>query len=141
MKALTLWQPWATLIAIGAKTYETRSWRVDYEGPLLIHAAKSTDGLHMAHQHPFIETLAAAGYKTIGDLPKGAFVCRVWLHGCYRTETVRGSISEREFRFGNYSDGRWAWKLTLEEMFDPPAPARGMQGLWEWEGGGLDLSQ
>jgi hypothetical protein len=27
MKAITLWQPWASLIAIGAKKYETRSWR------------------------------------------------------------------------------------------------------------------
>lgn len=26
MKALTIWQPWATLIAIGAKPYEFRGW-------------------------------------------------------------------------------------------------------------------
>jgi activating signal cointegrator 1 len=40
MKALTLTQPWATLVAIGAKKIETRSWRTDYRGPLAIHAAK-----------------------------------------------------------------------------------------------------
>ena len=27
LKALTLWQPWASLVAIGVKTIETRSWR------------------------------------------------------------------------------------------------------------------
>lgn len=40
MKALTLTQPWATLVAIGAKKIETRSWSTTYRGPLAIHAAK-----------------------------------------------------------------------------------------------------
>lgn len=40
MKAVTLWQPWASLIAFGLKTIETRSWGTRYRGPLLIHAAK-----------------------------------------------------------------------------------------------------
>lgn len=40
MRALTLWQPWATLVALGVKTIETRSWGTSYRGPLLIHAAR-----------------------------------------------------------------------------------------------------
>lgn len=40
MKALTLTQPYATLVAIGEKRLETRSWRTSYRGPLAIHAAK-----------------------------------------------------------------------------------------------------
>ena len=40
MKALTLWQPWASLVALGVKTIETRSWSTTYRGPLAIHAAK-----------------------------------------------------------------------------------------------------
>lgn len=39
MKALTIWQPWASLIACGAKRYETRSWPTKYRGPIAIHAA------------------------------------------------------------------------------------------------------
>lgn len=39
MKALTLWQPWASLVALGAKRIETRSWSTTYRGPLAIHAA------------------------------------------------------------------------------------------------------
>jgi hypothetical protein len=39
LKALTLWQPWASLIALGVKTIETRSWPTKYRGPLAIHAA------------------------------------------------------------------------------------------------------
>lgn len=42
MKALTLYQPWATLVAIGAKRIETRSWKTDYRGPLAIHVSKRT---------------------------------------------------------------------------------------------------
>ncbi len=40
MKAISLWQPWATFVALGVKTIETRSWKTSYRGPLAIHAAK-----------------------------------------------------------------------------------------------------
>ncbi len=39
MKAIVLWQPWASLVALGVKTIETRSWSTKYRGPLAIHAA------------------------------------------------------------------------------------------------------
>lgn len=39
MKALTVYQPWASLLACGAKQYETRSWATKYRGPIVIHAA------------------------------------------------------------------------------------------------------
>jgi hypothetical protein len=39
MKAITIWQPWASLIACGTKKYETRSWPTKYRGPIAIHAA------------------------------------------------------------------------------------------------------
>lgn len=42
MRALTVWQPWASLIAECVKTIETRSKPTHYRGPLLIHAGKST---------------------------------------------------------------------------------------------------
>lgn len=40
MKAITIWQPWASLLAMGIKQYETRSWATSYRGPIAIHAAK-----------------------------------------------------------------------------------------------------
>lgn len=40
MKALTIRQPWASLIGLGVKTIETRSWTTRYRGPLAIHAGK-----------------------------------------------------------------------------------------------------
>lgn len=44
MKAITLYQPWATLVAIGAKRIETRSWFTSYRGPLAIHVSKKIPG-------------------------------------------------------------------------------------------------
>lgn len=45
MKALSLWQPWATLIQVGVKWIETRSWRTAYRGPLAIHAGCSRSAI------------------------------------------------------------------------------------------------
>lgn len=43
---LTLWQPWASLVAIGAKTIETRGWATPYRGPIAIHAAAKRPNSH-----------------------------------------------------------------------------------------------
>ena len=50
IKAISLWQPWASLIALGGKKIETRSWPTKYRGPLAIHASKN--------QPPYAQTLA-----------------------------------------------------------------------------------
>lgn len=43
MKAITLKEPWASLVVNGYKTYEFRSWKTSYRGKILIHAAKGVD--------------------------------------------------------------------------------------------------
>jgi hypothetical protein len=43
MKALSIKQPWANMIASGRKTIETRKWKTDHRGPLLIVSAKLPD--------------------------------------------------------------------------------------------------
>jgi hypothetical protein len=43
MKALSVRQPWATLIISGQKTIENRRWTTPYRGPLLIHASQQVD--------------------------------------------------------------------------------------------------
>lgn len=43
MKAISIWQPWATLVAIGRKRVETRAWSTSYRGPIAIHAARRWD--------------------------------------------------------------------------------------------------
>lgn len=41
MKALSVKQPWANMIAAGKKTIETRTWVTKYRGPLLIVSSRS----------------------------------------------------------------------------------------------------
>lgn len=41
--AISVKQPWAALLAVGAKTLEIRTWKTQRRGPLLIHASKVPD--------------------------------------------------------------------------------------------------
>lgn len=136
MKALSLTQPWATLVAIGAKKIETRSWPSRYSGPLAIQAAKGfpRDCMDLCRDEPFWSALNSAGILRPSDLPRGVVLCTVTLMGCRKTEDVIGQIDAREREFGDYSPGRWAWMFDLNgETFDPPIPARGSLGLWDWD--------
>lgn len=151
MKALALTQPWATLVAIGAKTIETRSWETSYRGPLAIHAAKGfpAEAQRVAAGYPFYDALAKAGYHTILDrqgvshnLPRGCVVATCRLVGCFRiTRSAtyqlrtgeRVEITKLEEAFGDYTPGRWGWVLTDVRAIDPPIPAIGARGLWDWD--------
>jgi len=136
MRALSLWNPWAALVAIEAKRYETRGWVPDQIGPgfeLAIHAAakKDRESLALAMSPPFRPALKPH-YPKLDDLPFGAVLCVVRVVATYRTEEIRDSLSETERAFGDYSDGRYAWELELLERFDEPIPAKGAQKLWYW---------
>jgi len=61
MKALSLWQPWATLVAMEEKRIETRCWKTDYRGELAIHATMKRPPKWLgasAHSDPFRDELA-----------------------------------------------------------------------------------
>ncbi len=75
MKAITLWQPWATLVAIGAKRFETRSWSTHYRGPLAIHAAKTSRDIKRYRGRPKIEEALARAGCSFDTLPRGVVVC------------------------------------------------------------------
>jgi hypothetical protein len=47
IKAISVKQPWANLIASGEKTIETRKWATNYRGRLLIASSK-TPAIHPA---------------------------------------------------------------------------------------------
>ena len=133
MRALTITQPWATLVAIGAKRFETRSWRTNYRGPLVIHAAIGFPkrAAELCSREPFTTALARAGILSPTDLPRGAFLATCRLIDCIPTEQAVGNLpSEYELAFGDYSPGRWAWHLTDVTRLAVPIPARGALGLW-----------
>lgn len=144
MKAITLTQPWATLVAIGEKRIETRSWSTSYRGALAIHAAKGFPKVarQISLQSPFIEALNRAGY--LPDLPFGCVVATCRLVDCrlivdsHFALTV--SVDSRmlpplglERKFGDYSPGRYAWILEDVKPLLEPIPAKGALGLWVWD--------
>jgi len=128
--ALTQWQPWATLVAIGAKQYETRSWSTEYRGPLLIHVAKKRDkeSLKLCRRRPFYTALNEAGYFKDDDLPFGAFLAVVDLTNVYPTEKI--FVPHLELPFGDFSPGRFAWELDNLRKLPEPIPAPGNRKLW-----------
>jgi hypothetical protein len=139
MKALTLTQPWATLVAVGAKQYETRSWSTRYRGPLAIHAAKGFPGWAKTAclDEPFYSVLTADRGETQAlRLPLGMVVAVAVLAEVLPVGPGRlfpAQLSDRERAFGDYSDGRYAWVLRDIEPLPQPVPAKGALGLWDWQ--------
>lgn len=142
MRVLTLTQPWATLIAIGAKQWETRSWQMPYRGPLAIHAAKELAGMTRKQFHylcttpPFAAVLQQAGYAAADvvlsqHLPRGVILATCTLVDIVPTDALPpGTIGAQEEAFGDYSSGRFAWRLANVRLLAEPIPARGALGLW-----------
>ncbi len=123
MKAISLYEPWATLIALGLKRYETRSWETFHRGPLLICASKK--------KLPFIEiaNLLFLAKLTPDDLQYGKALAIIDLIDILPTENLIG-IPDLEKKFGDFSPNRYAWHLQNIRRFLKPALIRGKQGLF-----------
>jgi hypothetical protein len=130
IKALSLTQPWATLVAIGAKKIETRSWQTPYRGRLAIHASQrmGKEPIRLLFEEPFRSVLSAAGYRPSGQLPLGVVVATCTLVTCCRVEIL--TLTEQERAFGDYSPGRWAWILEDVRPLGTPISMKGALGLW-----------
>ncbi len=146
--ALTLHQPWATLVAIGAKTFETRSWGTVYRGPLIIHAGKLKEAIgNMENALALPMTVDGEAYTIclairnalrterllLSNLTLGCAVALVDLVDCIKmTPDFIVAQSANELLFGLWEPGRYAWKLANVRPFEKPVAARGAQGLWKW---------
>ena len=130
MKAITLQQPWATLVALGVKRFETRGWRTAYRGPQAIHAAAAFPAANRALCATPAFRLALRGAPR--ELPRGAVLAVVELREITPTAALIdqpdlfGGVEDRllaQLHFGDFTAGRFAWV---------PVPARGALSLWEW---------
>lgn len=141
MKAITIIQPWATLIAIGAKQYETRSWPTKHRGEIAIHAGKKSD--NEACKEPEIRAaLEWYGY-TVDNLPTGAVVATAKLTNCLKSldtwtdgYELEGNrlVYSPEYEFGDFTPGRYAWEMSDVKLLNEPISAKGQQRLWNWNG-------
>jgi hypothetical protein len=154
MKALTLTQPWATLVAVGAKRIETRSWQTSYRGQLAIHAAKGFPKWAreftaepvcyeaVKHLYPWKDLRARVNSAGSEAYPLGVVIATCKLVDCRPTERfTRGAdpaeaaydLTRQEEAFGDYSMGRFAWFLDDIKILGQPIAAKGALGLWNWE--------
>lgn len=125
MKAISLWQPWATLMALGLKKIETRHWSTRYRGPLLIHAAKKI--VPDPNWHVFY-AIEKAGLRIL-ELPRGCLLCKLDLMDCKRIE-LDDRFESPELFYGDFTPGRYIWITENVTAFDP-IPYRGSQGFFE----------
>lgn len=158
MRTISLWQPWASAIAFGSKTIETRHWPTNYRGPLAIHAA-TRFVLSEARQlelkvwwsalwpvtaelgEPDRDTLT----KVLRGLPRGCIVATCDMVDCVRVDEL--SDTERDYiasprqscapglwtegLMGGFSPGRFAWFLENIQM-TLHLPCRGRQGFFDF---------
>lgn len=127
MKALTISQPFASLIASGEKWVENRSWETLYRGPLAIHAGKGTQYLDK---------------KQLAEYPHGCVVAAATLVACVRLqemsdrpagERIRGSRrTVLDLIQHEHAEGPFCWVLEDVRVLDEPVPYRGSQGLWDF---------
>lgn len=155
MKVLSLLQPWASLLFVpanpldkrrGAKEWETRSWKpsekmIEYlkDEPLFIHSSKrfNKDQKDILKSWPFSEFLKGRG------LPCGFIIGSVCLREIVTTEHwIQGTIGledgaierkREEYEFGDYTPGRYAWRLYAPRLLKEPIPAKGSLGIWDFD--------
>ena len=157
MYAITLHQPWASLIALGIKTVETRTWPAPVRligQNIAVHAAKQVAG----EPGPAID---AAMVRSMGEdwrsvIPAGMVVATATLAGMARVERVNlvpnyathepgteagcaaGRGESRIDPWGDFSPGRWLWFLTEVRPLPEPVPAIGRQTFWRWDAAMMD---
>jgi hypothetical protein len=133
VKALSLLQPWATLIVIGAKKVETRTWRTEHRGLIAIHASQkfTTELRELCLTEPFRSALLAAGIDDADALPRGAIIGTTEIVSVIPTTSIAHGLAPREHAFGDYRPGRFGWQLQNAAQLDAPITCRGLLALWK----------
>lgn len=143
MKAITVIQPWASLLATGKKSIETRSWKTNYRGEILIHAGMKDPifGIFMmsedAREQMGIALELPEIYNRFEKFPTGAIIGKANLVNCVQIDVQMAELIRKqqpaEYEFGDFTPGRFAWVMTDAMLFERPIPARGKPGLWNYE--------
>lgn len=150
LKIISLWEPWATLVAIGAKRIETRGWSTDYRGPVAIHATLSgmghEDTFAICAREPFLTVLKKDRILLAGmsrrqvyhAFPHGKIIAIANLADCLPSESIdcipgvfddwKHLDTPQERAFGNYDLGRYGLVFENVNRLRQPAPFKSRQG-------------
>lgn len=138
-KVLTITEPYATLIMIGKKQYETRSWKTNYRGRLLIHSSKKVPKLA---EYIDDDLFRRALEWHFGSVDKAMYQMRQTaghILGCVDLVDVLPvtslieNITDDEYALGDYSFGRYGWQCKIPMRFCDPIPVSGHLGLWDYD--------
>ena len=156
MKAITIRQPWASLVALGIKRIETRSWSTQYRGRLAIHAGARQFGLNSPIADLIRDGFPRETYRRLGNelcmhahgtrrhahhvdcemcdnYPLGAIVATCELVDVIATYPHMTVEWPDQMPYGDFTSGRFAWVLDDIRQVTEPIPQRGYQGLWNWD--------
>lgn len=127
MKAITIKQPFATLISEGLKEYEFRTWKTKYRGDILIHAAKGIDKEAMKR------------FEYLGlEYPMGCIIAKASLTDCVEIDDeMKEVLRNKDFAIyeGTTENDSWhgyGFKIENVEKINP-IPANGKLSLWEYD--------
>lgn len=150
MKALTYWQPWATLVVCGCKPWEFRSWRAPTTiigERIVIHAGARKVSRREVEQ--LIRLLEAGGRyaaatalapvdRAISVLRSGDFPLAAGLGTAVVGEPRSGAAIGADLGILKVNDSdrdyhtNWGWPMLDVERWSEPLPMRGALGLWNW---------
>lgn len=131
MPAVTLWQPWACLVEVGAKPNETRAFPIPRRllgVRVAIHAAARPCFIDFDQDttDEITEAFGQCGWNY--SLPRGVIVATAIL-----AESIP-AVRAIPDPFGDYSEGRFAWRLDDVRPVRPHVAAKGRQQIgWAWE--------
>ena len=132
MQALTIREPWTSLLVKGKKQFETRGWYRNYQGLLAIHSGKQSVKIE---DYPLglSEILDELGVSQ-NDLNnnKQKIIAIATLKEIHlMTDKLINEQSKLERLTGFWEPGFYAWELIDIKTLSEPIAARGMPGLWE----------
>lgn len=140
LKCISLWQPYASAVALGLKRIETRASTTRHRGPLGIYA---TLRMHSEQRRVFEEVLLAnedkrvrallakAGWLQYEALPFGRLIAIVDVIDSRPVSHVdRLASGPLEFLLGDYTRGRFAWMLANARKLTKPLTVSGKQGFF-----------
>src|SRR5688572_22461558 len=134
---LSLLQPWASLLALGVKRIETRTWGTSFRGWMAIHASmgKLKPLEEIIASEPFRSTLLLCDVDQVGELPRGQVVGVARLADCVQIDRHFQDrhpdwLSGQEQYFGNFAAGRWAWLFESPWIAQGGLNAKGQLGVW-----------
>ena len=130
MKVISIQEPYATLISLGIKKNETRSWKTNYRGQVLIHASISKKYLNSIKDKNVLKLLENI------TLNYGKILCKATIVDCIEMTSDlidKIKLNNQEYILGIYEPGRYAWILDNIELLPTQISAKGKLGLWEYE--------